>query len=339
MTDGDGLFLFLLCVAFASVAVLLIDAWALRPKRDPGGTNADEPWPARLAGYALIAAAVGMLWRLFRYEAVDFSLLLVIIGALAGAIWAVDRIFFAKARLAAARAAGTAPEQLREPVAVEYARSFFPVVVLVLVIRSFLFEPFRIPSDSMMPTLYDGDFIFVSKYSYGLRLPVTNTLLIPTGEPQRGDVIVFRLPPNPKINYIKRLVGLPGDTIRVDQNNQIYINGNPVPQTPGPIYEGPKEDLWNYAGVETAWEQLGRHHHRIMFARGPVKTGEWTVPPGHYFFMGDNRNNSKDSRWLYDSDAPGFVPEANLVGKAVVIWLNLDTRDGPLWRRIGHRIQ
>jgi signal peptidase I len=123
---------------------------------------------------------------------------------------------------------------VREPVAVEYARSFFPVILLVLVIRSFLFEPFRIPSDSMMPTLFDGDFIFVSKYSYGLRLPVTNTLVVPTGTPQRGDVIVFRLPPNPKINYIKRLVGLPGDRIRVDENNQLYVNGVPHAADSGP---------------------------------------------------------------------------------------------------------
>ena len=122
----------------------------------------------------------------------------------------LDQAFFARRRKLAAAAAGTPPERVREPIAVEYARSFFPVIVLVLVIRSFLFEPFRIPSDSMMPTLFDGDFIFVSKYSYGLRLPVTNTLLIPTGTPQRGDVIVFRLPPNPKINYIKRLVGPAG---------------------------------------------------------------------------------------------------------------------------------
>jgi signal peptidase I len=190
-----------------------------------------------------------------------------------------------------------------------------------------------------MPTLFDGDFIFVSKYSYGLRLPVSNTLLVPTGTPQRGDVIVFRLPPNPKVNYIKRLVGLPGDRIRVDQNNQLYINDVAVPQERGPTYAGPKQDMLNYAGVPTAFEQLGTKRHEIMFANGNVKTGEWVVPAGHYFFMGDNRNNSKDSRFLDEPDAPGFVPEQNLVGKAVRIWLNLDTRDGPLWRRIGNAVQ
>jgi signal peptidase I len=329
----------LLCASLACVLVIVVDGWFLRPHRDPGATSMEEPWLPRLAGYALMALALGMLWRLFRYEAVDFSLMLVVVGALSGAIWALDRLLFAKRRMVAAAAAGTPAERVREPIAVEYARSFFPVIVLVLVIRSFLFEPFRIPSDSMMPTLYDGDFIFVSKYSYGLRLPVTNTLVIPTGKPQRGDVIVFRLPPNPKINYIKRLVGLPGDHIRVDANNQLYVNDVPQPQQPGPPYMGPKQDMWNYTGVPTATEVLGAKQHRLMFARGGVKEGEWVVPAGHYFFMGDNRDNSKDSRWLDEPDAPGFVPEQNLVGKAVRIWLNLDTRDGPLWRRIGSAIQ
>ncbi len=339
MKDGDSLFLGLLYAALACVVVLLVDGWFLRPRRDPAAVGLAEPWFSKLAGYALLALALAMLWRLFRYEAVDFSLMLVIVGAVSGVIWALDALFFARARAAAALAAGTQAGLAREPVAVEYARSFFPVIVIVLVIRSFVFEPFRIPSDSMMPTLYDGDFIFVSKFSYGLRLPVSNTLILPTGKPQRGDVIVFRLPPNPKINYIKRLVGLPGDRIRVDERNQLYVNGVPMAQTPGPVYSGPKQDQWNYAAVPTAYETLGTHRHRVMFALGGVRAGEWQVPAGHYFFMGDNRNNSKDSRWLHDSDAPGFVPEENLVGKAVRIWLNLDTRDGPQWSRIGKQIQ
>jgi len=332
-------FIVLLCASLACVLVILIDGWVLRPRRDPSATSIEEPLLPKAAGYALVVLALGMLWRLFRYEAVDFSLMLVVVGAVSGVIWGLDRLFFARSRNRAAASAGTLPERVREPVAVEYARSFFPVIVLVLVIRSFLFEPFRIPSDSMMPTLFDGDFIFVSKYSYGLRLPVSNTLVIPTGSPQRGDVIVFRLPPNPKINYIKRLVGLPGDRIRVDSANQLYVNDVPMPQQPGPTYLGPKQDMWNYAGVPTATEKLGAKRHLIMFANGGVKEGEWVVPAGHYFFMGDNRNNSKDSRWLDEPDAPGFVPERNLVGKAVRIWLNLDTRDGPLWRRIGTAIQ
>ena len=292
MNDGDSLFIGLLCAAFACVLIILIDAWWLRPRRDPGATSTDEPWLPKSAGYALIALSLAMLWRLFRYEAVDFSLMLVVVGAVSGVIWAVDAALFAKKRTAQAISAGTPRERVREPMAVEYARSFFPVILLVLVIRSFLFEPFRIPSDSMMPTLFDGDFIFVSKYAYGLRLPVTNTLVIPTGNPQRGDVIVFRLPPNPKVNYIKRLVGLPGDHIRVDDENLLYVNGKLMPQTPGPVYQGPKQDLWNYAGVATAVEQLDARRHLIMFANGAVKSGEWVVPAGHYFFMGDNRNIS-----------------------------------------------
>ncbi len=289
MSDGDSLFVVLLLAAIACVLVILIDGWFVRPQRDPGATSATEPLLPRLAGYALVALALAMLWRLFRYEAVDFSFMLVVVGAISGAIWGLDHAFFAGRRERTAAAAGTPADRVREPIAVEYARSFFPVIVLVLLIRSFLFEPFRIPSDSMMPTLFDGDFIFVSKYSYGLRLPVTNTLLIPTGKPQRGDVIVFRLPPNPKINYIKRLVGLPGDRIRVDENNQLYVNGVPMPQQPGPVYRGPKQNTWNYAGVPTAFEQLGAKRHEIMFAKGGVTAGEWEVPAGHYFFMGDNR--------------------------------------------------
>jgi signal peptidase I len=339
VNDGDRLFVALLCAGAACVLVILIDGWFLRPRRDPGAASADEPLLPKLAGYALVGIAIAMLWRLFRYEAVDFSLMLVVVGAVSGVIWALDHLFFARRRKAAAAAAGTPGDRVREPIAVEYARSFFPVIILVLVIRSFLFEPFRIPSDSMMPTLFDGDFIFVSNYSYGLRLPVINTMVLATGTPQRGDVIVFRLPPNPKINYIKRLVGLPGDQIRVDENNLLYVNGKLMPQERGPVYTGPKQDLWNYVGAGTAFEQLDTKRHQIMFANGNVKAGEWTVPPGKYFFMGDNRNNSKDSRFTDEPDAPGFVPEQNLVGKAVRIWLNLDTRDGPLWRRVGNAIQ
>jgi len=337
--DGDNLFMVLLCAGIVCVLVILADGWFYRPKRDPGATSVAEPTLPKMAGYALVLLSVLMLWRLFRYEAVDFSLMLVVVGVVSGLIWALDQAFFARRRKVAAVAVGTPAERVREPIAVEYARSFFPVIVLVLVIRSFLFEPFRIPSDSMMPTLYDGDFIFVSKYSYGLRLPVSNTLLVATGTPQRGDVIVFRLPPNPKINYIKRLVGLPGDHVRVDENNQLYVNDKPMPEERGPAYTGPKQDMWNYVGAPTAFETLGDKRHRIMFSAGNAKSGEWVVPAGHYFFMGDNRNNSKDSRFLDDAEAPGFVPEQNLVGKAVRIWLNLDTRDGPLWRRVWNTIQ
>jgi signal peptidase I len=339
VTETDHIFVALLCAAVACVLVIVIDGWFIRPGRDPSASSAEEPMLPKLAGYALVAFSIGLLWRLFRYEAVDFSLMLVVVGGLSGLIWLSDILFFAGRRRRTAAAAGTPAERVREPIAVEYARSFFPVIILVLVIRSFLFEPFRIPSDSMMPTLFDGDFIFVSKYAYGLRLPVANTMIFSTGTPKRGDVIVFRLPPNPKVNYIKRLVGLPGDKIRVDENNNLYVNDKLMPQEPGPKYQGPKQDLWTYTDVPTAFEQLDAKRHPIMFSKGSVKPGEWVVPEKHYFFMGDNRNNSKDSRWLDEPDAPGYVPEGNLVGKAVLIWLNLDTRDGPLWKRIFNRIE
>lgn len=339
VNDADQLFMIMVAASAVCVLIILIDGWFLRPHRDPGAASTEEPLLPKLSGYGLVGLAIGMLWRLLRYEVVDFSLMLVVVGALSGIIWGLDRLFFARRRLSLAAHAGSAPEGVREPIAVEYARSFFPVIVLVLIIRSFAFEPFRIPSDSMMPTLFDGDFIFVSKYSYGLRLPVTNTLLVDTGHPKRGDVIVFRLPPNPKINYIKRLVGLPGDHIRVDEANQLYVNDKLMVQEPGPVYSGPKQNLFSYTGVPTATENLDGKRHRVMFSNGQVRAGEWVVPPHHYFFMGDNRNNSKDSRFQGDSDAPGYVPEQNLVGKAVRIWLNFDTRDGPLWSRIASKIE
>ncbi len=156
----------------------------------------------------------------------DFSFWLVVAALVTGLVWAVDSWVFRPRRLRRAEA-GTLPG---EPVLVEYARSFFPIILIVLVIRSFLFEPFRIPSDSMMPTLLDGDFIFVNKFTYGLRLPVVNREIVPLGQPERGDVVVFRLPSDPSVNYIKRLVGLPGDHIVV-RDKRVYVNGELQPVT------------------------------------------------------------------------------------------------------------
>jgi signal peptidase I len=167
----------------------------------------------------------------------DFSFILVAATALTGLIWGLDSLLFKSKRVASARARGVAPENVREPLLVEYARSFFPVILIVLVIRSFLFEPFRIPSDSMMPTLLDGDFIFVNKFAYGLRLPVINTKVVSIGEPKRGDVIVFRLPAEPSTNYIKRLVGLPGDHVVV-RNREVFVNGERMPVRMDGVYEG-----------------------------------------------------------------------------------------------------
>lgn len=207
---------------------------------------------------------------------------------------------------------------------IEYSRSFFPVLLFVLVIRSFIFEPFRIPSGSMNPTLLDGDFIFVTKYSYGLRLPVTETKIIETGSPERGDVIVFRKPQDVSINFIKRVVGLPGDVIRFQQH-RLTINGELVQ-----LEAHPRAD----AAEQRYLEKLGGRLHEIQIMNGrSTGDGEYVVPEGHFFVMGDNRDNSSDSRVI------GFIPETHLVGEAVRIWMHMDGFSWPRWERIGDKIQ
>jgi signal peptidase I len=270
----------------------------------------------------------------------DFSFILVAATALTGVIWGLDSWLFKPQRLAAAPPAGqnkdpsAAPDSVREPIVVEYARSFFPVILIVLLIRSFLFEPFRIPSDSMMPTLLDGDFIFVNKYAYGLRLPVLNSKIVAIGSPQRGDVIVFRKPTDPATNYIKRLIGLPGDHIVV-QDDRLFVNGEAMPVRVDGIYEGRGQSAARNSNARIGTEQLGKVEHRVLFQNNrPARDYDQIVPEGHYFFMGDNRDNSQDSRFA----EVGFVPEGNLVGKAVRIWLNWDLPDAPIWSRIGDPI-
>ncbi|MDY0066447.1 MAG: signal peptidase I [Steroidobacteraceae bacterium] len=256
----------------------------------------------------------------------DFSFILVVATLATGLIWGLDALLWRRKRQAAAAGA----QQPREPVIVEYARSFFPVILAVLLIRSFLFEPFRIPSDSMMPTLLDGDFIFVNKFVYGLRLPVLNTKIVPIGEPQRGDVIVFRLPSDPATNYIKRLVGMPGDHISV-RGRQLFVNGEPAPVKLIGVYEGHGHD-----GARLGVELLGGVEHQVLFRpERYTRDYDGVVPPDHYFFMGDNRDNSRDSRF----PEVGFVPEGNLVGKAVRIWLNWNLPAAPIWSRIGDPIR
>jgi signal peptidase I len=262
---------------------------------------------------------------------VDFALILVVATALSGFIWALDAVWWRPRRLAAAGGAGSPPMATApEPVLVEYARSFFPILLVVLVIRSFLFEPFRIPSASMMPTLLVGDFIFVNKFTYGLRLPVLNTEIADLGEPERGDVVVFRLPSDPSTNYIKRLVGLPGDSITY-LDNRIYVNQQPVEvRLTGP-YMGADQP-----GSVLGLERLGAHEHQVLFmpGRGSLE-GTFIVPEGHYFMMGDNRDNSRDSRY----EGVGMIPDDNVVGKAVRIWMNWDFPAMPRWGRIGQGIE
>ncbi len=257
----------------------------------------------------------------------DFSLLLVIATALTGLVWAADTVFFRSAR--AEVAAGSAAVERPEPVLVEYARSFFPVLLIVLVVRSFAYEPFRIPSSSMMPTLLVGDFIFVNKFEYGLRLPVTNTKIVSLGAPERGDVVVFRLPADPGTNYIKRLVGLPGDVVEY-RGKRLEINGQPVALELAGAYEGDRQ-----AGSTLAIESLGSSDHEVLLIAGRRSVeGRFVVPEGHYFMMGDNRDNSRDSRY----PGVGLIPEDNIVGRAVRIWMNWDFPGMPEWNRIGDAI-
>ena len=210
-------------------------------------------------------------------------------------------------------------------VLVEYSRSFFPVLLFVLVVRSFVFEPFRIPSGSMMPTLLEGDFIFVKKYSYGLRLPVTETKIVETGEPERGDVVVFRLPSDPSVNYIKRIIGLPGDTL-VYERHRLTINGEQVD------LQLSEDDSWS---APVYVEDLDGRVHDILVMSPEYSTRDNTyrVPEGHYFVMGDNRDRSKDSRFI------GAIPEEFLVGEAVRIWMHFVPWNMPDWGRIGTKIQ
>jgi len=248
------------------------------------------------------------------------------------AIWALDVLWLKPRREASAIASG---EAAQEPALVEFSRSFLPIVIVVLLIRSFAYEPFRIPSSSMMPTLRVGDFIFVSKFSYGLRLPVLNTKVLSTGEPERGDVAVFRLPSDPGTNYIKRVVGLPGDVVSM-RNKQLWINGEPVPSALlGETVEIECGGFWFDAqvGVET----LGDHSHQVYLSEQrdrPSPFLDRPVPPGQYLVMGDNRDCSRDGRII------GYIPESSMVGRAVRIWMNWDAESKrPLWHRIGDPIR
>lgn len=258
--------------------------------------------------------------------ATDIPGMLLAALAVAGIILLID-LFLLKRRRTAANPAKAATE----PVVVAYARSLFPVLLAVLLFRSFVLEPFHIPSASMMPGLVDGDFILVNKFRYGLRLPLTNTKVLSTWAPQRGDVVVFRSTSGPPINLIKRLVGLPGDHVVV-RDNRVTINGIPVPLAPAGRYA----DGYGFTGAELQRESLGPADHEIMLApQGVPVDFDAVVPPGHYFFMGDNRNDSEDSRFAQ----VGFVPEDHLVGRAIRIWMNWRIPGWPQLGRIGTRIQ
>lgn len=274
---------------------------------------------------------------------VNFELIMVVALVVCGVIWAIDAIWIApRRRDAAAKAQAAAGGQLaeeklheisKESTLVEYARSFFPVILIVLLLRSFLVEPFRIPSGSMIPTLWEGDFILVNKYAYGLRLPVLGTKVASVGEPQRGDIIVFRFPQDPSIDYIKRVIGLPGDRISY-HDKVLYINGEPAQQRSSGVYTEVTTGIPFPAQLQEEWV-IDKEHMMVIHPdyRSPLDDGEWWVPAGTYFVMGDNRDNSNDSR------AWGFVPEQNLVGRAFFIWMSLGKKNGFAWQRIGTKIR
>ena len=252
----------------------------------------------------------------------SFALFLFLLLVVTGAVWGLDRALFAKKRGADAK----------RPWWVEYSADFFPVILVVFLLRSFLVEPFKIPSTSMVPTLLVGDFILVNKFTYGIRLPVLNVKVVDLNTPQRGDVMVFRYPEDPSLDYIKRVVGVPGDRIEYE-DKRLRVNGVEVPLKRLDDYLSRERMQYSrrYA------EKLGAAEHEILVDEdAPAFVPQvrafphaancnyntrglaCTVPPGHYFMMGDNRDNSSDSRvW-------GFVPDANIVGKAFFIWLNLN---------------
>jgi signal peptidase I len=272
----------------------------------------------------------------------DFPALLVGATILTGLAWGFDAVFLApgrrrKAAILLDTGVDAGSEQvvkaLKESTWVEYCKSFFPVILAVLLLRSFLVEPFRIPSGSMMPTLLVGDFILVNKFSYGLRLPVLNSKIIEIDEPERGDVVVFRYPKDPSVDYIKRVVGLPGDKIGY-YNKVVYVNGKPAGQVPAGVYVGEGSGV-SMSGASERREQLGDVQHDILvMPRTPGLEGEYIVGDNEYFVMGDNRDNSNDSRYW------GTVPEGNLVGKAFRIWMNWDSARGGIdWDRLGMKIQ
>ncbi|HVC28937.1 MAG TPA: signal peptidase I [Gammaproteobacteria bacterium] len=288
----------------------------------------------------------------------DLEAFLTLAAFVTGIVWLLDALLFARKRRLKAEGTDIAsvtggmtvvvPKKRREPIIVEYAKSFFPVFLIVLLLRTFVVEPFHVPSSSMVPTLLVGDFILVNKFDYGLRLPVIHTKVLKLGEPQRGDVAVFHYPEatavgfceqNPACgvgglqevkrsagtDYVKRIIGIPGDHI-VYRGETLYINGVKVPDKALGLYSG--SDMM---GAVLHQEKLDDMDHDLLIIPGAEHNqGEWTVPAGKYFVMGDNRDNSFDSRYW------GFVPEQNLVGRAFFIWMNWDAfHNAKLWHRIG----
>ncbi len=274
----------------------------------------------------------------------NFALILFLLTAATGVVWLLDRLVFARRR-----APGTP-----EPWWIEYPKSFFPVLAIVFLLRSFLAEPFRIPSSSMRPTLVVGDYILVNKFSYGIRLPIVERKVVPIADPQRGDVVVFRYPVNPSQDFIKRVVAVGGDTVEY-RDKQLAVNGQPLPQKPDGSYsylEGLRFESTERR-VETAQSAAGPTSYTIAVQpqAAPVYPANvrsfpgrencdyndrgfrCRVPAGHYFMMGDNRDASDDSRYW------GFVPDDHVRGRAFFIWFNWDDIASFAFDRVGSSIR
>jgi len=246
----------------------------------------------------------------------NFALILVILSAVSGLVYLLDVLFFAKRRK---------PEQKPSRV-IEYSRSLFPVFFIVLLLRSFLIEPFRIPSGSLEPTLLVGDFLAVNKFAYGLRLPVWEKKIIPIATPKTGEIVVFRWPPNPSYDYIKRVIGVPGDEVSY-HNKILSINGKEVKQT-----------FIQYTTDESSGKTVAKYRENLngvehdIYIQPDAKATDFTVkvPEGHYFMMGDNRDDSADSRYW------GFVSDEYLRGKAFLVWMSWNSKTASIrWRKIG----
>ncbi|PJK10590.1 signal peptidase I [Lysobacteraceae bacterium NML95-0200] len=260
-----------------------------------------------------------------------FELVMVILTLVSGLIWLADRLWLKKRR----EAGGLLAEE--EPWYVDYSRAFFPILLAILILRSFIIDHFRVPTGSMIPSIRIGDFIVVNKFAYGLRLPVTNTKVLALGEPARGDVVVFTYPgmraddPDAGIDFVKRVVGLPGDSVRYERG-VLSINGEALEYQPQGAVQIRAGDNGQLMDGQLMLEQLGQSAHQVQnfdisLERGSMGDGEFVVPAGHYFVMGDNRDNSLDSRYW------GFLPEPNLRGKAFLVWMNFKD-----FSRIGEKI-
>jgi signal peptidase I len=312
--------------------VILAGFFVRRPAKPSDGVGGLHVW-LEIAWPVFFIAAMGMLTL---KEVVGFAAVLLVATVITGLIWLADILFFRKRRV----------KDAEEPVLVEMAKSFFPVILIVFFLRSFLFEPFKIPSGSMVPSLLVGDFILVNKFTYGIRIPVINKKIVDVNLPKRGEVMVFRYPVDPSKDYIKRVVGTPGDTIEY-RNKRLTVNGVAVPTEKTGVYTDVDERM-RMEQFDAFSEKLGDKPHALVVRpvqpslnlggvkQFPGKNNcayneeglSCKVPAGHYFMMGDSRDNSEDSRYW------GFVPEENIVGKAVLVWMNF----GAL-KRVGSSIE